>query len=167
MIYNKEKEMQFSTFKMGLNNIERALNVYGKDIEETENSYLQETLEYVSKKIRRKMIIFVITDLEGLDSIDENTVKNITATNDMLVLGINDAYMTGNKAYDMESGLYIPSILLNDKKLYELEQKMKKETYAKCEEKLKKYNVQVEKISGEKEIVPKIIALLERHRAKK
>ncbi len=167
MIYNKEDDMQFSTFKTGLGSIEQALLTYEKDVEQTQKSYLGQTLEYISKKMKRKMIIFVITDLEGLDSIEESTVRQITCANDMLFLSINDAYMTGDKAYDIESDLYIPSILLNDKKLYELERKMKEETYAKCTEKLKKYNVQVESISEEKEIVTRIISLLERHRGAK
>lgn len=167
MIYNKEEEMYFSGFKIGLNNIEIALNSYEKDVKRTEKSYLKDVLEYISKKMKKKMIIFVITDLEGLDSINESIVKEITTKNDMLIFNINDAYMTGNKAYDMESGFYVPDILKNDKKLYELERKTRKETYAKCEGKLKKYNVQIENISEEKEIVSKIINLITRHKTQK
>lgn len=164
MMYNKENEMQFSEFKLGLNNIEKMLTTYEKDVQNANTSFLKETLECISRKIKRKMIIFVITDLNGLDSIDENIAKKITATNDMLIFNINDAYMTGGKAYDMESSSYIPNILLNDRKLYELERKTRKEIYTKCEDRLKKYNIQIESISEEKEIVSKIINLLERHR---
>ena len=54
MIYNKEDDMQFSTFKTGLGSIEQALLAYEKDVEQTQKSYLGQTLEYISKKMKEK-----------------------------------------------------------------------------------------------------------------
>ena len=50
--------------------------------------------------INRKMVIFVITDLDGLEQIEGSILKRLVAYHDMLFININDAYMTGEKAYD-------------------------------------------------------------------
>jgi len=114
--------------------------------------------------INRKMVIFVITDLDGLEQIEGSILKRLVAYHDMLFININDAYMTGEKAYDMDISKYIPKILLEDRKLHELEKKAREERYNKNIEKLKENKIQIETINSSNEIVLKIINLLERHK---
>lgn len=163
-IYNIDEELQHFPLKLGFENIEKILTHYESDLEKSKASNLEKSLAYIMKNINRKMVIFVITDLDGLEHIEENTLKRLEARNDILFININDAYMTGEKAYDMDIGKYIPKILLQDKKLHELEKKARQEKYNKNIEKLKKYNIQIETINSSHEIVLKIINLLERHK---
>lgn len=41
-------------------------------------------LNHVIKNIKKRMIIFVITDLAGMDSVTENTLKQISILNDLM-----------------------------------------------------------------------------------
>lgn len=163
-IYESLKGIQYFPFKLGEYNIEKILSNYEKDLEQTNIASLKKSLEYILNNINRKMVIFVITDLEGMDSIDENTIKRISTVHDVLFININDAYMTGNKVYDIDTNFYIPKILLKDDKLKQLERQIRMEKYNKNIDKLKKYKIQTETIDSNKEIILKIINLLERHK---
>lgn len=156
--------MQYFPVKLGFENVERILTNYEKDIEKSKTSNLEKSLSYIINNINRKMVVFVITDLDGLNQIEESTLKKLEAYNDILFINVNDAYMTGEKAYDLDSNKYIPKILLKDKKLNELEKKARQEVYNKNIQKLKKYKIQIETINSNKEIILKIINLLERHK---
>ena len=163
-IYNKENSIQYFPLKLGLFNIEKILTNYEKDIKNTMNSDIEKSLEYISNNVNRKMVIFVITDLSGMESIKDTTLKKLSIMHDVLFVNINDAYMTGNNAYDVDTQNYIPQILLKDKKLHELERKVKQDKYEKIQEKLKTFRIQAETINSNKEIITKTINLLERHK---
>lgn len=163
-IYEGKIGMQYFPFKQGFANVEKILTCYEKEIEYTENSNLERTLNYIIKNINRKMIIFVVTDLSGMEDISENTLKKITAVHNVLFINIKDANMTGKSTFDLDVEKYIPRALLSDKKLHELEIKAKEETYEECINKLRKFRVQAETIECNKEIVTKTIDLLERHK---
>lgn len=163
-VYDKEGLISYFPFREGLINIERILSSYDSDSEKTENTSLEKSLNYINKFIKKRMIIFIITDLEGLENISEDILKKLSLRHDVLIININDAYMTGKNAYDIENEMYIPKMFLEDKKLYELEKKAKEELYAKCEKKCKKYKISIATISNNQEITNKTIELLERHR---
>ena len=163
-VYDKEGLISYFPFREGLINIERILSSYDSDSEKTENTSLKKSLNYINQFIKNRMIIFIITDLEGLENISEDILKKLSLRHDVLIININDAYMTGKNAYDIENEMYIPKMFLEDKKLYELEKKAKEELYAKCEKKCKKYKISIATISNNQEITNKTIELLERHR---
>ena len=163
-IYNKDKNMQYFPFKLGLYNLERIITNYEKDVENTNISNLQDTLKFIAKNLKKRMIIFVITDIEGMDKVEEETLKCLSAVNDVLFVNINDAYMSGEKVYDIEKSFYIPKLFLSNKKLHEIEKKAKEQIYLKCVNKLKKYRIQLETIDTTKEVAAKLINLLERHK---
>ena len=110
------------------------------------------------------MIIFIITDLEGMDSVKENTVKGLASAHDLMFISISDADMTGDLAYDLDNNNYIPKTLLNDSKLHEIEEKIKKDLYEKNVKKFEKYKITTSTINSNDEIVLKIIDLIERHK---
>lgn len=163
-IYNSKNGIQYFPFKQGFANVEKILTCYEKNIDGTEKSDLEKSLDYIIKNINRKMIIFVVTDLSGMESISENTLKKLSIAHNMLFINIGDAYMTGKKVFDLEIEKYIPRTLLSDRKLHELEKKAREETYEKCINKLKKFRIQAETIECNKEIVMKTMDLLERHK---
>lgn len=163
-IYNREYGIQYFPLKLGLYNIEKILTNYEKDLKNTTRSDLEKSLEYISNNINRKMVIFIMTDLAGIESIKESTLKRLSIVHDILFININDAYMTGDDVYDIDTRNYIPQILLKDKKLNELERKARQERYTKNFDRLKKYRIQIETINSSKQIVTKIINLLERHK---
>ena len=163
-IYNQNNLVKYFPFKSSLYNIERILSSYDNDMKTTEESYLHKSLEYILKNIRRRMIIFIITDLDGMDKIEEDTLKKLRIQHDVLLINISDADISGELAYDIENENYFPNLVLTDSKLAEIEKNAKKEVYDKCEKVLKKYGVPIITIDNNKECVLKIIELLERYK---
>jgi len=163
-IYSINENIEYYPFKSGLNNIEKVLSEYDVNSDKCTNSNMEKLLSYVSKKIGKKMIIFIITDLEGMEKIDTKLLKQLTLAHDVLVIDVDDAYITSQNAYDMENNSYMPKMLSNDKKLFELEKKTRDSIYNKCIKEFEKYRVTTIKISSLKDIVPKVIELLERHK---
>lgn len=163
MIYSTPKKIEFKPFKYNLYNLEEYLCEYEKysgikDID------INELLEYISKNIPKKMIIFVITDINGIDKLNIKTLKKLGQRNDLLVVNITDNFMFGEDIYDVNNKKYIPNFLLKDKKLYELEKQIKNDIYNKNIDKLKRNNINITSISTTKEINYKIIKLLEEHK---
>ncbi len=162
--YNKNDGIQYYDFKSGLYNIERILTNYESEIEKNNSSNIDSILDHINTHIKKRMIILVVTDLEGMKNIDENTLKKVSVMHDIMFVNVNDAYMTGDKAYDVENSKYIPKLLFKDAKLHKLEVKTRRELQLECKKKLEKYKIQSETIDSTKEIVTNIINLLERHR---
>lgn len=163
-VYNKNDEISFFPFKEGLFNIEKILSNYDSDADCSDSSYLNKALEYLTKNIKRRMIVFIITDMKGMDSVKEQTLKRLSGQHDVLAINITDADMTGDNAFDIEENSYIPRLILEDPKLHELEEKMKKEMETKNKKMFEKNRISTTSISKTDEIVPKIIELLERYR---
>ena len=163
-IYNKNNSFEYSYFKTGMFNIENILNKYEYDIEKISNNSIADTLEYVFKTIRKKMIIFIITDLEGMEKIDPDTLKKLSEFNDIMLINIDDAYLTGDVAYDLEISKYTPKLMLKNNKLAELERKDREERLKEIEKNFIKNRTRIVTVSKVRDIVPKTIELLERHK---
>ena len=161
-IYRGKEKVKFFPFKTGLYNIEKFLNCYDKEIDSESN--LEQIMEYVIKYVKRRMIIFIITDINGMSAISEKTLKAISLKHDIMILNISDALMTGYNTFDIEQESYIPDYILKDERLKNIEIQMKKNMYESIEEKLKKYNIIVTTINSQKEIVKNVFKLLERRK---
>lgn len=162
-VYNSNN-IVYHQLKMGLYNIEKILNEYNADVEKADNSNLEKSLDYIVKHIKKRLIIFVITDIDGIENISKNTLEQLTYLNDVMFINVNDADITGSKGFNIDSNKYIPELIFKDKKLQEYELKMKKQMYENAERKLKKYGISMVSIESNSEVPLKIINLLERHR---
>ena len=162
-VYNSNN-IVYHQLKMGLYNIEKILNEYNADVEKADNSNLEKSLDYIVKHIKKRLIIFVITDIDGIENISKNTLEQLNYMNDVMFININDADITGSRGFNIDSNKYIPELIFKDKKLQEYELKMKKQMYENAERKLKKYVISMVSIESNSEVPLKIINLLERHR---
>ena len=162
-IYSKESYTKFFNFKTSLYNLEMILQNYNKDVSER-NLDINTSLNYIIEHIKRKTILVIVTDIDGMNKIQEETLKRLSVKHDILLINISDAYMTGKNAFDVDSGEYIPELILQDSKLIEIEKKIKEEVYKRSINKMKKYRIPVVTINQHNEIVKKIIELLERHK---
>ncbi len=164
MIYNKHDEVIIKKLKYNLYNLEQYLTEYDKDATLTNQDGLEKTLEYLTHHNNKKMILFVITDLKGLNSLKTSVIKKLSMLYDVLFINITDAYLNKDSIYDLEEEKYIPSIFLNDKKLMEMEKETKNKIYESNKERLRKNKICLVSIGSFKEITPKIIELLESHK---
>ena len=161
-IYKGKENIKFFPFQTGLYNIERILNCYDKE-NDVEND-LEILVDYAMKYIKRRMIIFIITDIDGMVNLSEQTLKKISLKHDVMIVNISDALMTGINAFDIEQENYIPEYLLEDERLKKAEIEVKNQVYESVKEKLKKYNIMTTTINKQEDIVKDVYKLLERRK---
>lgn len=161
MLY-KGNKIEYKPFKYNLYNLEEYLSSYHSNSSKKDND-INDLLKYILKNISKKTIIFIITDIKGIDSIDEKIIKRLKYNNDISIINIQDNLMLGNNIYDIENNEYIPEIFLNDEKLNALEQKIRHQLLQDNKQKLKRNNINMTTISNMKELNIKIIELLEGH----
>ena len=161
-IYKSNDKIRLFPFKSGLYNIEKILTTYEKEIENEGN--LEDTINYVLKFIRRKMIIFIITDIGGMNDISDETFKKLSLLHDVMFINISDALMTGYNSYDVDQENYIPDYILEDEKLKDIELELKSKIYGETKEKLKKYRITTTTINNQKDVVNDVLKLLERRK---
>lgn len=161
-IYKAQDNIKLFPFKTGLYNIEKILNSYEKEID-TEND-LESLINYVLKFIRRRMIIFVVTDIDGMSNISEGTLRRLSLLHDVMFINISDAFMTGYNAFDVDQDSYIPDYILEDEKLKDIELEIKTKVYEETKEKFKKYKIITTTINKQKDIVNDVFKLLERRK---
>ena len=163
-IYSIDNLLKYFQFKQSLYNIEEILATYDSNVENTTKCNIEQSLDFVVNNINKRMIIVIFTDIDGMESIQETTLKKLTLLHDVLLINISDADATGNKAYDLDDKSYFPKLILNDSKLHELEKNLKKELYEKNLKKFEKYNITTVTVDSDEKIIYKIIELLERHK---
>lgn len=161
-IYRGKNNIKLFPFQTGIYNIEKFLNCYEKEIE-TENN-LENLIDYAMKYIKRRLIIFIITDIDGMNNISERTLKKISLKHDVMLVNISDALMAGYNTFDIEHENYIPNYMLEDEKLKNIEIEIKNQIYESAKEKLKKYNIITTTINKQKDIVKDVYKLLERRK---
>lgn len=162
MVFANKGKIEYNPLKYNLYKLEEYLCKYDKcnNVQDTD---INELLEFVYKSINKKMIIFIITDLSGIENIKNNILRKLNARHDVLAITINDNYMSGENIFDIIKGEYIPEFLLKDTKLHEIEHQIKNEIMRKNISKLRKNNINMTSISSIEEINTKIIELLEEH----
>ena len=163
-MYGKGNDIRYFPFKEQLSNIELALTSYEKDMELENTITINDLLNYTINFINKRMVIFIITDLSGICSIDIEKIKTLTYQNDILIFNISDVLLNGDKVYSIDNKKYLTKLLLNDKKIIAEEKKERNKIYHHYENELIKYAVQMITVDSYDEIIPKSIELLERHR---
>lgn len=165
--YMSEIQVKNYPFRTGLMHVENILTNYHKDVTMNNTSMVGTVLDYLIRHFRRKMIIIVVSDLEGFKNISETTLKSLLLIHDVLAIQISDADMYGRSIYDVEEGRYLPDYITGNKKLRVLEYKRKQEAYLEVTNKLKRNGIALATINNVNEISAKIIELLEKHKLEK
>ncbi len=161
-IYKGKESIKLFPFKTGLYNIEKILSSYEREIG-TQNN-LDNLIKYVLKFIRRKMIIFIITDIDGMNYLSAETLRGLSLLHDVMFVNISDALMTGYYTFDIEQEDYIPNYFLEDEKLREIELELKNKIYNETKEKFKKNKIVTTTINKQEDIVNDVLKLLERRK---
>ncbi len=156
----KDRKVVYKPFKYNLYNLEQYLCDYAANKQE-EDIEIEELIEYAVKNIPKKKIVFIITDLAGMNSIKTPTLKKLKYNSDISIININDNYMTGEDVFDIKEKNYIPSIFLEDKKLFETEKNIKEKILQDNIDRFKNLNIKTTTISNLEELDEEIIKLLE------
>lgn len=163
-IYNRNGKIQFYPFRTGLANIEKILTEYDREVFDDYETDIEKALEYIIRNIKRKMILFVVTDAMGIANISQNTLKKLVYQHNVLFISINDAKLTDGKAFDVDKNSYIPDFISGNKELLKMEQEIRKKLKEDNEKKLLQNRIVSTSIDCEEEMVDKIIELLGGHK---
>ena len=162
--YPKAGQTSISLFKSGPDHLEGLLYEYEKYICEESDRSISQTLMDVVSMVHKKMIIVVITDMEGLAGINKDTIRAITKDHDLLAFGIEDASLVGENIFDLDSGRYERFFFSHNNRLKKLDQEIRKEMGEQVHEACKQGKVAAVSIEKESEIIDKAIVLFERYR---
>ena len=110
------------------------------------------------------MILLLLTDLRGIESIPERTLQQLLLQNDILVLCMEDADVSGSTVYSVERQQYLPAFFTENKKLVQKQQNTQKSLEASCKEKLKHFGIPMAMLSTLDEIPSRLIELLQSHK---
>lgn len=163
MLYSNNDKIIYKPLKYNLYNLEEYLCSYEKSC--INNGLdLNNILKYIYKSFTKKMIIFIITDIKGIDNINYKILKELSQIHDILCVNINDKLLFGENIYDLDEQNYIPDIISNDPNLNKLEKEIKQKLLKESSKKLKKIKINLVSISSLDQINNKIIELLEEHK---
>lgn len=163
-VFNRNGMVDHFIFRAGLFNLERILTEYDKEKDAGYESELEKSLLYIINNINRKMILFIITDASGIQSISESVLKKLTCRHDVLLVDIGDANLAEKKSYSVDADHYVLDFLASNKKLRKLEKETKERIQKENESKLIQYRIVSSHIDTEEDIVEKVVDLLERHK---
>lgn len=154
-------------FKNGLPNIESILSNYHKVVTMENTSVVGLPLDYILRHFKRRMIILIVTDTEGVLAIPDVLLKRLRVLHDVLVVRISDADLAGNHIYDVELGDYLPDYFTKDKKLIRMEAKDKLQKELAVAEKLKHFGIASVTMDSLEQIESKLVELLSKHKGEK
>ena len=166
-IYSDGEKMCRFPFRMGFLNLETILSGYNKAVNLKNNSNIDQSLEYISRNIRRRMIVVIVTDMEGISKVSESLLRQLILVHDVLLINVSDADVFGKNVYGIEQSDYLPAYITRSKKLRKLQQDEKRRVLAECDNKLKRNGIAMTTIRSSSHVERGIIELLEKHKMRK
>lgn len=165
--YATKNSVNHFPFKTGLGNIEMILENYHREVTMDNESDINSALEYVIRNFKRRMIILIVTDVRGINAIEDRNLKRLLVAHDILLINISDAALQGRDVYEIEEESYMPAFFTKDKKFTEYTQNKTRELTEAAEKKLKHFGIPSSTVDYLDELDREIIALLEKHKLEK
>lgn len=150
--------------KTGLDNIELILESYFREVTEDNHSDLNATLDFIVKNVRRRMILLIVTDLEGALKISPQNIKRLLVAHDIILINISDAEFAYDNMYLMGGESYMPEFFATDKKVRERAAANRLSAMQSLTYKMKQYGILFTSIDSLDEIERKLLALLDRNK---
>ncbi|MGN0401480.1 MAG: DUF58 domain-containing protein [Acetatifactor sp.] len=139
--YAAGNSLKHFPFKTGLANIEYILEDYNRSVTMDNRTDINAPLEYLIRNLRRRMVIFIVTDLEGLRSISDSNLKRLSVMNDVLLVRVEDAGLDGKGLYDLGADRYLADFFAKDKRLKREVWAERQRLAQECEERLTRYGI--------------------------
>lgn len=163
-IFNVNGMIQYFQLKTGLINVERILTEYDRSDLEGYDASLEKSLNYITRYIKRRMIVFVITDAAGISSISDDTLKKLVWQHDVLFISVTDGNISDGNAYSVDRGMYVPEYVAQNEKLKKIETDAKEKLRLDNEAKMKRHSIVSAEISCQEELVDRVTELLGGHK---
>ena len=163
-LYYHDEKMERSPFKTGFLNLEFLLEGYAKCLTPTNKSDLNGILKYIMHNIKRRMIVVMVTDTEGILSLQDNLLGQITMVHDVLLINVSDADIFGKKVYNVDDAGYIPPFISQSKAIQREQKKIQLEMEKQAAIKLNRYGIPWVEVDTENRVDGKIAELLEKNK---
>ncbi|MBQ6016652.1 MAG: DUF58 domain-containing protein [Clostridiales bacterium] len=163
LYYNNDK-MERSPFKTGFLNLEFLLEGYAKCLNPKNKSELNGILKYIMLNIKRRMIVIIVTDIEGITKLDSSLLSQITMVHDVLVMCVSDSDIYGKKVYSVEGLEYLPAFITQSKSLQKEQQKIQAKMEKEATIKLNRHGIPWVMVDSEVRVDGKIAELLEKNK---
>ena len=168
-IYINNDMPKFFPLSQNLYSVENFLTCYEEDLKNRDKkdksvNSIDDSLRYMTEYLSKKAVVFIITDLVGLEELTDDTLKTLSLRNDVMIINISDVSLFDSNSYDLDKKKYFSKLFLKNRKLYDIEQREKIDTYNSLTEKFARYKITTVTISSREEVVSKVIELLEEHR---
>ena len=160
----RDNKAMISLFRSGPEHMERLLYEYEAQVDKDHPIGACDVINQVMATVHKKMIIFYITDMNGLEKLDGNLLRAVTKEHDFLIMALEDAMLTGKVVFDNEASLYEKFFVSRNKKLHEEEVRIRKEIVENASHICKQNKVGLSIIDSEDKIIDATIDLLERYR---
>lgn len=170
-IFPTIQSIAFFPFKTGLFHLEQILKQYETCVSTDNTSSINTALDYIVRNFRRRMILVLVTDAQGILDIPDSTLKQLLVMNDVLLLHIGDAELcsradSSTAVYNMDAKTYLPSFFTEDTKLANLEKTKRDMLYKECTSKLKRHGIASATIHQAEQVDETILSLLSEKHAK-
>ncbi len=136
---------------------------------EAQPSSLASQLEYISRSIRRRMMLVIVADDLSLTSEHERLLRRLGAQHELMWLTIGDADLTSQQWWnddmvDIVDDIYVPAYLRKNSQLREEFAVATQQRRADLARLLTRLGIASERVVGEADVVPGVFRLLERQR---
>ncbi|MBO4449324.1 MAG: DUF58 domain-containing protein [Clostridiales bacterium] len=163
-LYYHDEKMERSPFKTGFLNLEFLLEGYAKCLTTTNKSDLNGILKYIMHNIKRRMIVVMVTDTEGILNLQDNLLGQITMVHDVLLINVSDADIFGKKVYNVDDNGYIPPFLSQSKAIQRQQKKIQEDREKLANAKLNRYGIPWVQVDTANRVDGKIAELLEKNK---
>ena len=163
-LYYHDEKMERSPFKTGFLNLEFLLEGYAKCLTPTNKSDLNGILRYIMHNIKRRMIVVMVTDTEGILSLQDNLLGQITMVHDVLLINVSDADIFGKKVYNVDDAGYIPPFISQSKAIQREQKKIQQDMEKQATIKLNRYGIPWVEVDTQNRVDGKIAELLEKNK---
>jgi len=163
-LYYRDEKMERSPFKTGFLNLEFLLEGYAKCLTPTNKSDLNGILKYIMHNIKRRMIVVMVTDTDGVLNLQDNLLGQITMVHDVLLINVSDADIFGKKVYNVDDNGYIPPFLSQSKAIQKQQKKLQEDRMKLAIAKLNRYGIPWVEVDTANRVDGKIAELLEKNK---
>lgn len=154
----------FTGFHASRNHVESILATYDRDVRTDGENRLAQMIDHVVESMDRRMIVFIVTDMEGLESLDDKALGRLSIRNDLLVVDIDDAYLSGESLWDADEGDYEAQMILSDPKIVEAELADRRARLEAADERCRRRGAHLAVIGRSAEIPDRMVELLDEAR---
>lgn len=156
--------LTFSGFHSSRAHVERVLAAYDRDVR-TDGRDLAASLDHVVEAMgRKRMIVFVVTDMAGLESLHDKALSRLSIKNDVLVVDIDDAYLAGDSLWDADEGDYEAQMILSDPEVREAEMAERRGRLEAADARCRAHGAHLAVIGRAAEVPDRLVELLEEAR---